>query len=171
MTARYEILQRTFIAPYMLEKGSIIEYKGTPGPHLFPLNAEASDAFERWYEEEHPQLDKDGEPIFFLDENGARTQKMWKPHAAYRRHEYEANPQAEFEFISGPPKAEAPSLEQTIGGIGLKQATLDLRPPPDHVRVAEPEFDLGDDAPVVIAAAPSPKKVDLAKQVKEGASA
>ena len=64
-------------ALWLLEKGSVIEMEGSPGPHLLPMNEEAKAAFEDWYKEEHPVFDKDGEPIFYLDESGSRVQKFY----------------------------------------------------------------------------------------------
>lgn len=132
-TPRYEVLSRTFIEPVLIEKGSIIDYAGPPGPHLYPLNDAAVAAFEAWYAEEHPQLDKDGEPIFYLDENGQRCQKMYKPHAAWRRQDYKPVEKERFQLVAAAPKPKPEELNHTLAGLGLKQATPDTRPPPDRI--------------------------------------
>jgi hypothetical protein len=117
----------------MVEKGSIIEFWGSPGPHLYPLTQPALDAFETWYAEEHPVLDKDSEPIFYIDENGARTQKMYKPHAAFRRQDYKPAEKERFTLVAAPPAASPAELNHTLAGLGLKEPTKDVRPPPDRI--------------------------------------
>lgn len=131
MVARYKCLTETFIAPFLIAKGSVIETTSAPGPHLLPLNKEAEDAFERWYEEEHPELNKSGEP----------TGRMVKPHAKHRTVKYEKADAATVRLVAAPPKD---SLEGTfdLGTAMLMQPSQQLVPEPDPIyKQAEAEFE------------------------------
>jgi hypothetical protein len=133
----YEVLSRTYIEPVLLEKGATIEYVGSPGPHLFPLNSKAKAAFEEWYNEEHQLLDKDGEPIFYINEKGERCAKMYKPHLAFRRIEYVPSEKARFNLVAPPPAPSSAELNHTLAGLGIKTPTPDVRPGPDRVQRPE----------------------------------
>lgn len=49
MTARYTLNTKTFIAPLLLEAGTVIEYDGEPGPHMDPMNDEANTALDAYF--------------------------------------------------------------------------------------------------------------------------
>lgn len=163
MVARYEVLSRVFIEPYLLEKGSVIDYGGPVGPHLYPLNDEAVAAFQVWYEEEHELLDKEGEPIFFLDEDGVRKQKMYKPHAVFRRVDYKPAEKEQFTLVAAPPEPNPMEVNHTLAGLGLKQATQDVRPPPDRIYRDAPV--MGPDGGIV-EITQEPPKVTIRKEGK-----
>ncbi|MDA4133912.1 MAG: hypothetical protein OK454_12440 [Thaumarchaeota archaeon] len=152
----YEVLSRTYIEPVLLEKGAIIEYVGSPGPHLFPLNALAKAAFEDWYNEEHVLNDKDGEPILYINEKGERVLKMYKPHLAFRRTEYVPAEKARFNLVAPPPAPTTPELNHTLGGLGIKTATPDLRPGPDRPHTPDQSLSAAD---VLLAGAQSGARI------------
>lgn len=129
----YEVLERTFIEPHLLEKGSVIRFEGAPGPHLFALNEEAQARFELWYNEEYPLLDKEGEPQFVLDGDGKRVVKMYKPHAVFRRRDFVPVEKETFELVSEPPVQTMEDVTHTLAGLGLKQSSKDIRPGPDRI--------------------------------------
>lgn len=52
MTARYRVMEKTFFSPHMIEAGSIIETDAEPGQTWEPLNDEAHEAKEKWYNKE-----------------------------------------------------------------------------------------------------------------------
>lgn len=45
----YKCLQETFMAPFLLKEGTLIEYDGEPGPHLQPMNAPAEAMMAAYY--------------------------------------------------------------------------------------------------------------------------
>ena len=49
--AKYRVLTKTFIAPHLLEEGTIITVNNdfVPGPHLEPMDSAAEDALEAYY--------------------------------------------------------------------------------------------------------------------------
>jgi hypothetical protein len=51
---RYKCLQETFIAPWLLKEGTVIDYDGEPGPHLEPMN-EAAEAMMAAYYKAKPE--------------------------------------------------------------------------------------------------------------------
>jgi hypothetical protein len=53
----YELTQRAFFEPDLLEVGTVVEYEGPPGPHLRPLNDAAIAALQSWAKEEVELLD------------------------------------------------------------------------------------------------------------------
>lgn len=63
MTARYRVSEKCFIAPYILETGSVIETDGPAAGYLEPLNEEATTAKEAWYNKEYKQLDRTGKEV------------------------------------------------------------------------------------------------------------
>jgi hypothetical protein len=167
----YEVLSRTYIEPVLLEKGAVIEYMGSPGPHLFPLNALAKAAFEEWYQEEHPLLDKDGEPILYINEKGERVLKMYKPHLAFRRTEYVPAEKARFNLVSPPKPPSTPELNHTLGGLGIKTPTPDLRPGPDRPHTVDQSLSAAD---VLLAGAQSGSRIktkNLAAELRAEAAA
>lgn len=170
---RYEVLTRTFIEPEMLAKGCIIEFEGAPGPHLFPLNEEAKARMESWYDEEYPFFDSEGEPVFYMNEAGERVQKMYHPHAQYRRVEAPKIERARFNLVEGPPGPRQEDLNHTLAGLGLKQATPDVRPGPDRMR-SDPDpvlASISEDEPqvrVLKATKTSPKELALELRGAEG---
>lgn len=46
---RYKCLQETFIAPFLLKEGTLIDYDGEPGPHLQPMNESAVAMMTAYY--------------------------------------------------------------------------------------------------------------------------
>lgn len=118
---RYRVLQNCFIEPHFLYEGSVIDFGGPPGPHLYPLNAAAREKLELWYAEEHDEVDKDGK------KTGAKV----TPHEAYRF--LAAQPsQAEtydMSLVRGPPKA-GDHLSMAEAQAMRPNSMGDQRPPP-----------------------------------------
>ena len=54
MAPRYKLTQDSFFAPNKIPKDTVIEWTGTPGPHMEPMNAEAEAALEAYYKA-HPE--------------------------------------------------------------------------------------------------------------------
>ena len=50
MAPRYRLNQDAFFEPSLVKIGTIIEYSGTPGPHMDPLNQEAVDKMEAYFQ-------------------------------------------------------------------------------------------------------------------------
>lgn len=131
---QYRLLADTFFAPKTVLAGSIVATHAPPGPHLMPLNEAAKEKMEEWYNEEHPTLDKNGDPNF---------EKMYKPHAIYRYAEPQAAEVHETHVLS------EPTLNQT-GELSLAESLYSKRdtdqrpgpapgfaPPQDKVSEAE----------------------------------
>ena len=145
---------RCFIEPYLLQPGSIIETEGPPGPHLVPLNDEATAKFEAWLTEELPERDENGR----LMKNPDGTQRMHRPREKFRfamPSATPAEPPAELTILSGPPKM-AVGVENTLAGKHLQRKLGEMRPPPaPFSEVPQVAGNVGD---VVIAhSAPKPK--------------
>lgn len=49
MTAKYRLRQRAFIEPFLLEEGTVVFYDGAYGPHLEPMNEEATTAADAYF--------------------------------------------------------------------------------------------------------------------------
>lgn len=116
----YLVLQDTFFAPKMVLAGSKVATHAPPGPHLQPLNEAARQRMEEWYEEEHPTLDKNGDPNY---------DKTYKPHAMYRYADLAEVQQHEMHVLAEPGK-------ETPGNLSLAEslyggpAPTDQRPGP-----------------------------------------
>ena len=54
MAPRYRLTQDSFFPPNKIPKDSVIEWTGTPGPHMEPMNEEAECALEAYYKA-HPE--------------------------------------------------------------------------------------------------------------------
>jgi len=46
---RYKLTQDSFFPPHLIKRDSVIEWSGTPGPHMIPMNDEAEAAMEEYY--------------------------------------------------------------------------------------------------------------------------
>lgn len=168
---KYEVIRQTIISPHRLEPGSVIETFSSPGDHLAPLNQAARDAMEVWYNEEHPVLDRDGEPIFYLDERGQRTQKMWKPHASSRPVPYEKVEEANFRLVAPPPKPNVEDVMKSLAAINVKRPTRDVRPPPEYVARTdlgppEPEIDFAEQT-LIVASSEKLTPAEATRRLKE----
>lgn len=51
---RYRLASKAFFAPTLLPEGTVIEYSGTPGPHMEPLDDDAQAAMDAYYKA-HPE--------------------------------------------------------------------------------------------------------------------
>ena len=136
MTAQYRVLTDTFIAPYYVRKGSTIATASKPGPHLEPLNDEAREAFELWYDKSAINK-RTGDPIMVANASGELVQKMCKPHAKYRQTTYE-EPARVGRTIS------TPAADDMTGTLDLAAARFskaevgELRPRPAQTPASAP---------------------------------
>ena len=48
---KYVTNTKTFIAPHLLDAGTLINYNGPPGPHLDPVDDEAKNATFKYYQD------------------------------------------------------------------------------------------------------------------------
>lgn len=151
MTAQYKALADTFISPYFVRKGSIFETEAPPGPHLVPVNAEARAAFERWYDEEIPEIDaRTRLPVKASD--GSIV--MWKPHAKYRTAVYEPADAATVTLISEPSPSNADFLDLAQARFA-RAGNGELRPAADPVHAAGTTTE---DGTTILVSAPKPAK-------------
>jgi hypothetical protein len=51
---KYRVLQGSFIEPWYVKEGAVIEFDGEPGPHLEAMNAAAQDMMKAYYTA-HPE--------------------------------------------------------------------------------------------------------------------
>lgn len=124
-TPEYKVLQDSFMEPDHVKAGSIIRTWGPPGPHLEPLNPEAHQKMEEWYNEEHDEIDpKTGKP----------TGQKVKPHLKFKVRTNYAEPgdRHKVEIVSGPTRDQPGSLSlaETLAGAG--RLSTDQRPPPQQ---------------------------------------
>lgn len=120
---QYRVLQDTFFAPKMVLAGSVVATHASPGPHLMPLNEAAKERMEAWYDEEHPTLDKNGDPD---------PERTYKPHAIYRYADRAAVEQHEMHVISHPNTAEQTGELSLAASLYAGQKDTDQRPGPDQ---------------------------------------
>lgn len=150
---KYTVRERCFIEPYLLDPGSVIETLMTPGPHLVPMNAAATEAMEAWYTEEVQERGEDGK----LVKNADGTPHMVRPHEKWRFLAPKTGPAQEphsVTILSGPPKVDV-GVENTLAGKHLQRKLGEMRPPPAPFSELPSAGSTGE---VVIAhAAPAPK--------------
>jgi hypothetical protein len=127
-TPQYLVLQDTFFAPKMVLAGSKVATHASPGPHLQPLNAAAKARMEDWYNEEHPTLDKNGDP------DPTRT---YKPHAIYRYAELAEVEQHQMHVLAEPGR-DAPSDLSLAQSLYAGKTDTDQRPGPAMLPGLEP---------------------------------
>lgn len=158
MTARYRLSSRTFLEPYLLEAGSIIETDGEPGESYLPLNEEARHAKERWFRREVHAIDAEGKPLF----NPDGTPKTHQPNLAKRPRTAQelAAERPTVEIISGPAKddpgmslAEAMNTRQSVAPPVAKDP---LASTPKASVPSDPPVTPADNGTKVVSAAPPP---------------
>jgi hypothetical protein len=103
MTAQYRLGLQTFIAPFMLAPGTVIETDAEPGLHWEPLNAEAKSAKEALFDKE----------VDVVDPGTGKVVK--KKINETKRHLYEGGTpegvdRAEIRIVSEPPPEQATGL-------------------------------------------------------------
>lgn len=60
---RYRLTEPAFFEPEILPAGTELDWEGSPGMHMVPLNKAAHDKLEEWYMKRSPAIDKKGELI------------------------------------------------------------------------------------------------------------
>lgn len=146
-TAKYRVVQKSFMYGHTLEPGSEVEYDGEPGDNLEPLNDAAHAAMEKWYDKDYPEISPfDNKP----------TGKMVKLNSFKRPGKIaEAAEPPTFAVTSSAPKDmghTVPTLAEALAGRDAKEQT---RPPPAPTgAVPQP----GGEGLKVTAAAPPPAK-------------
>lgn len=118
---QYRVLHETFIAPFKIKPGSIIETHSSPGPHLDPLNDAARAKFELWLNEEYDETN---------ERTGEKTGHKVRPHLKYRPVEYVASDAAEVRIVAEPPKETPGSLDISLAAAQYMSATPWARPGP-----------------------------------------
>lgn len=125
----YQVVQRSFFEPNILEPGTRILYEGTPGNHLQPLNDAARAKMDEFYEAEFPEMDP---------KTGQKTGKMIKPRQILRPVAYTPAELSKVTVTALPPE---PSLHTDIKSLAELQASrkaTDQRPPPTAIPIAIP---------------------------------
>lgn len=134
---QYFVKATTFIAPWRLQKGSVIETEMEPGPHLEPMNNEARAKMESFYLKEVDYIDDKGLP-----------QKI-KPNFNKRPVTLEERAAAQVRLVSLPQQPQNSAL-QSLAEAQLRPATEYTLPPPAVVLTAPPEAPLETDNGVAI---------------------
>lgn len=153
MTARYRLLEKTFIAPYTLQAGSIIETNAPASGHMEPLNAEAEESLEAWYKKKVDVTDENGKVVRTVFPN-ANKRPLTETQAVEQR--------TEVKLVTAPPKEDytGMSLAEALNTRGTPadtDAQGQLLPLVESEPAPEPMTSV-DGGTVVLEAAPTPKK-------------
>lgn len=116
----YRLVGPAFFEPNLLPPGSIVRFRGSPGPHLEPLNRAAWEAFEAWYKEEYDEIDP---------KTMEKTGRKHRPHEKYRIRPYSPaeHQAAEIVKLGGPDSAPSLSLAESMA---TNRLATDQRPGP-----------------------------------------
>lgn len=134
----YRVLSDCFIEPIYFGEGhpngigSTIEYEGSPGPHLEPLNAAAVARMDAWYDEPFPSKDEKGKPI--LTKDGLPVFDY--PHKGHRMTEYKPGERHSVRITAPPPKNDPGKNPLSLAEIQLRGTPedTDQRPAPRVVK-------------------------------------
>jgi hypothetical protein len=150
MAPRYELTEKTFLAPHLLHPGSVIESSAEPGRYWKPLNDEARAAKEAWY-------DKD----FDVEEGGKIVKK--KLNAIHRASNGALLPDSSDTVIiseaadNGGEKLM--SLAEANISRGVQAESIDRVTGKAKLNIPTADPATFDETTAVLSAAPAPKKV------------
>lgn len=120
---QYLVREPFFMEPWLLKPGHKIEFEGSPGPHLTPLNQSAHDAMEKWYMEEVDEV----------DDHGKKTGSKITPHEQWRfltpKASAEISDRPRGTILSEPPRS-ITGVENTLAGASMQRKLGEMRPPP-----------------------------------------
>lgn len=149
----YRALGPHYIAPHYITKGSKFRTWAAPTNFVEPLNDTARQMLEAWYEEEHPDADRQtGKKLY----NADGTPVMWKPHEGFRRVQYVPGELPEV-FDIEPPAPDDMTGTLDLAQARFAQATPMARPAPDPIHTPKLETMGADEVFDVELAAPEPK--------------
>lgn len=138
---RYRVTRKCFIAPYLVEKGSVIETDGPGAAYLEPLNAEAEAKMEAWYNKEYPVANALGE-----------ITGSYKPNLAKRPATMAQEVTQSVRLVSNPPVKDPKAL------IAASELQRPLQPDLVAMGESEPAPQPTDDGTLIVSAAPPEKK-------------
>lgn len=140
----YRLLERSFIAPYLLEAGSRIRTTAKPHNGWAPLNAAAQAALDAWYEESFPAVDEKFKPIIGPD--GKRV--MVQPHLKFKPNEFgeiERPGEHSVQVLAVPDPKAVKNVQGLADSLFGRRADTDPRPgpavPPDYSKEVEVSTD------------------------------
>jgi hypothetical protein len=137
---RYQTLEEIPTPQGILLPGAIIDFEGSPGPHLYPMNAEARQRLEDWYQEwyEYDQALPDG----------SKVKVRHQPHLQFQQRYQEPSVQHPISVVSAPaslsPKGQ--SLAE-VSAPGMGRSSNVQRPGPASNSHIRREFEEAETAP------------------------
>lgn len=124
----YQLLQKAFFEPELLEPGTIVIFEGLPGPHLLPLNDAAKAKMEEFYSFEREEVDsKTRQP----------TGKMERPREKLRLTQSNPAPFTPATVVARPAQVNALEV-QSLAEIAAARKSTDQRPGPAPIPKTEP---------------------------------
>lgn len=134
----YRVVTPCFLEPFHFmdnnpagnSVGATIEWEGPPGPHLEPLNAEARERFEEWYDQAYPAKDEKGKVI---------PGQFEYPHQKYRTVEYSPGERNPVRIMEAAPRNDPGENPLSLAQLQLRQMPdTDQRPGPRLKAAAPP---------------------------------
>lgn len=130
---RYQTLEELPTPNGILLPGAIIDFEGSPGPHLYPLNPEARARMEEWYLEwyEFDQSLPDGTKI----------KVRHQPHLQFRQmHSEPATVHQPVVISSSSPRSPKGQSLAEVNAPGMGKKAFDQRPGPAESSNIRKEF-------------------------------
>lgn len=138
-TPLYAVLAEMFVPPDKIPVGSIIRTNAEPGPHLKPLNEEATLRMEEWYQKVFTFT----ETTYLPDGSPELKTRSHQPHMKFKINEQSLEDyEAHSVEVVRPPSADMPGA-LSLGETLLRHISTDPRPGPK----VQAQFDISDIPP------------------------